>query len=91
MMVLRWYEEWCRKVTGAGNYFLTIFTTVLSLCLKGFSFQCPALSGAGFPGCSSCLKAGCSEIKPVEPGQGNACEGKELEFHLSQQHFPLIF
>jgi hypothetical protein len=32
-----------------------------------------------------------SEIKPVEPGQGNACEGKELTIYLSQQHFPLIF
>jgi hypothetical protein len=48
----------------------------LAFDFKGFSFQ-PACRQAGVPGCSSRLKAECSEIKPVEPGQGNACEGKE--------------
>ena len=50
-----------------------------------------------FPGVFLTILSG-SEIKPVEPGQGNACEGRFIIYHaeiieayLSQQHFPLIF
>lgn len=40
-----------------------------------------AFGQAGFPGCSRVISG--SEIIPVRPGQGNACEGKEYKQYLS--------
>ena len=68
------------KLQASGNIFSFTFVTAclpvgkfLAFDLKGFNFQ--------FPGVFICLLRQaqhdrCSEIKPAEPGQGNACEGR---------------
>jgi hypothetical protein len=45
------------------------------------AIQANCLIATSFPGCFRQRSA--TEIKPVEPGQGNACEGKDIvEFPL---------
>jgi hypothetical protein len=77
------------KLQASENIFSFIFVAAclpagkfLAFDFKGFNFQ--------FPGVSPTIASG-SEIKPVEPGQGNACEGKEDIYLPFSTAFPSYF
>ena len=72
-MVLMWYEEWRRKVTAAHHLFKPY------ICLEFLAFDTKAfITVSGVFDCHASLGEADkrSEIIPVEPGQGNACEGR---------------
>jgi len=52
------------------------------------AIQGKCLIATSFPGCFRLRSV--TEIKPVEPGQGNACEGKKLNSFFNAA-FPLHF